>query len=44
MARQPDEVWGLVLVLVGALLVLALYVDVLGLVGRALRDLSLIHI
>ena len=37
LARQPDEVWGFVLIVVGVLLVLACYVDVLGLVGREAR-------
>lgn len=37
MARQPDEVWGVVLLVVGVLLVLGVHLDVLGLVGGFLR-------
>jgi S-DNA-T family DNA segregation ATPase FtsK/SpoIIIE len=37
LARQPDEVWGLVLVLLGIMLVLGVHLDVLGLLGRLVR-------
>lgn len=40
MARQPDEVWGWVSLVVGVLLCLGIYADVLGLVGGGLRRVS----
>ncbi|HVC25904.1 MAG TPA: DNA translocase FtsK [Acidimicrobiales bacterium] len=36
-ARQPDDLWGWLLLVLGVLLALALYADVLGLAGTVLR-------
>ncbi|HET9443988.1 MAG TPA: DNA translocase FtsK, partial [Acidimicrobiales bacterium] len=38
--RQSDDVWGLLLLLVGALAALGIYADLTGPVGRLLRDAS----